>query len=213
MLSSKLLKATRSRGLATGARAYLPSFSTVALGATVAVVGGGLAYDRWMTKMRQSGWSSTSSRCLRAARYGRVLTRRRNISAKIRVRTLTKGSVTQAPVQDHVARLGPRRASPNRTDLRAQRGRPARRRARDAPHLAADVRRRLQPRGRRQDLWRGPTAHGLSVPPLDARPARRRGARRLRSIRNILRCTRPKRVARRPRPRRLDAARGAVSVL
>ena len=35
----------------SGARAYLPKFSTVALGGTVLVVGGGLAYDRWMTKM------------------------------------------------------------------------------------------------------------------------------------------------------------------
>ena len=35
----------------SGARAYLPKFSTVAAGGTVLVVGGGLAYDRWMTKM------------------------------------------------------------------------------------------------------------------------------------------------------------------
>jgi hypothetical protein len=38
----------------SGARAYLPKFSTVALGSTVLVVGGGLAYDRWMTKMHHS---------------------------------------------------------------------------------------------------------------------------------------------------------------
>ena len=38
----------------SGARAYLPKFSTVALGGTVLVVGGGLAYDRWMTKMHHS---------------------------------------------------------------------------------------------------------------------------------------------------------------
>lgn len=47
---------TRRRGLsaAAGPRRLLPSFSTVALGATAAVVGGGLAYDRWKTKMHQS---------------------------------------------------------------------------------------------------------------------------------------------------------------
>ena len=38
----------------SGARAYLPKFSTVALSGTVLVVGGGLAYDRWMTKMHHS---------------------------------------------------------------------------------------------------------------------------------------------------------------
>ena len=43
--------ATRQFASLSGARAYLPKFSTVALGGTVLVVGGGLAYDRWMTKM------------------------------------------------------------------------------------------------------------------------------------------------------------------
>ena len=37
----------------SGARAYLPKFSTVALSGTVLVVGGGLAYDRWMMKLYQ----------------------------------------------------------------------------------------------------------------------------------------------------------------
>ena len=43
--------AARQFASLSGARAYLPKFSTVALGGTVLVVGGGLAYDRWMTKM------------------------------------------------------------------------------------------------------------------------------------------------------------------
>ena len=43
--------AARQFASLSGARAYLPKFSTVALSGTVLVVGGGLAYDRWMTKM------------------------------------------------------------------------------------------------------------------------------------------------------------------
>ena len=43
--------AARQFASLSGARAYLPKFSTVAWGGTVLVVGGGLAYDRWMTKM------------------------------------------------------------------------------------------------------------------------------------------------------------------
>ena len=51
MTIARAATATRQFASLSGARAYLPKFSTVALGGTVLVVGGGLAYDRWMTKM------------------------------------------------------------------------------------------------------------------------------------------------------------------
>ena len=54
--------AARQFASLSGARAYLPKFSTVALSGTVLVVGGGLAYDRWMTKMsHDTGVTSTPS--------------------------------------------------------------------------------------------------------------------------------------------------------
>ena len=49
--AARQFAAERQFASLSGARAYLPKFSTVALGGTVLVVGGGLAYDRWMTKM------------------------------------------------------------------------------------------------------------------------------------------------------------------
>ena len=51
MTIARAATATRQFASLSGARAYLPKFSTVAAGGTVLVVGGGLAYDRWMTKM------------------------------------------------------------------------------------------------------------------------------------------------------------------
>ena len=51
MTIARAAAATRQFASLSGARAYLPKFSTVAWGGTVLVVGGGLAYDRWMTKM------------------------------------------------------------------------------------------------------------------------------------------------------------------
>ena len=73
--------ASRQFASLSGARAYLPKFSTVALSGTVLVVGGGLAYDRWMTKMsHDTGVTSTPS-------------------APHRTRA-------QAPLRDHLARLG-----------------------------------------------------------------------------------------------------------
>ena len=80
MLSSKLLKATRSRGLATGARAYLPSFSTVALGATVAVVGRAAARTRAGT----GGGESTRASSRASGRVDARAPRRRGSAASRR---------------------------------------------------------------------------------------------------------------------------------
>ena len=54
MTIARAATATRQFASLSGARAYLPKFSTVAAGGTVLVVGGGLAYDRWMTKLHHS---------------------------------------------------------------------------------------------------------------------------------------------------------------
>lgn len=51
---SRSRRAARQFASTGGVRAYLPNFSTVVLGGTLVVVGGGLAYDRWETKIHQS---------------------------------------------------------------------------------------------------------------------------------------------------------------